>query len=377
MPLSTLYQLDPTSAASNSNYAGADIAENCAPSGVNNALRALGQMVAQQLCYQSAAISASVSTNIATASTGLFMKIDGAGAINSFGVVPGEQPAAAVVRILHYNSSASVSHDNSRITLLGRASRKMQPGDIQGLIHDSAGDQWREFLYSNAAGFMNANSISVTELRAVECGLDSISSTQISVNTLNAASASVTAIALTGVTTLNANSISASIGEFTTLRVGGHGVLCQRYMRRYTAHTTISSSQAIPGDDTIPQITEGVELASITITPVNASSILNFRATWFGGAANVNMLATMAIFKDSDANALAAASQGHPGSANTSAFSLEYFTSASSTAQRVYHLRAGPDAGGTICTNGFVTGGARLYGGVAGITFTVEEMLPQ
>jgi hypothetical protein len=255
--------------------------------------------------------------------------------------------------------------------LLGNASRRIEPGDIQGLIHEGSGDHWREFLFFRRDGSQVAESLSATTLTA-----GSISASAVSTVTLSAASASVTAIALTGVTTLNANSISASIGEFTTLRVGGHGVLCQRYMRRYTAHTTISATQAIPSDDTIPQITEGVELASITITPVNASSILNFRANWFGGGSAVNVLATMAIFKDSDANALAAASQGHAGTAITSAFSLEYFTSASSTAQRVYHLRAGPDAG-AICTNGLHTGAARLYGGAAGITFTVEEMLPQ
>jgi hypothetical protein len=370
MPLSTLYQLDPINPSSNSNYASANIEENCPAANINNALRALGQMVAQQLCYRST-LSASVSTNIAAASTGLHISILGSGAINSFGEVPGEQPGAAVLRILQFSDSASLSHGPS-LQLIGNTSRRTQQSDVGGYIHTGTSDGWKELFYSRADGGLAADSISVTTITN-----RSLSTSAVSTVTLSAASASVTAIALTGVTTLNANSISASIGEFTTLRVGGHGVLCQRYMRRYTAHTTISSSQAIPSDDTIPQITEGVELASITITPVNASSILNFRANWFGGGSAVNVLATMAIFKDSDANALAAASQGHPGSANTSAFSLEYFTSASSTAQRVYHLRAGPDAGGTICTNGFVTGGARLYGGVAGITFTVEEMLPQ
>ena len=126
MALDTLFKLDPTSAVSNSNYAGANIAENCAPSGINNALRALGQMVAQQLCYQSSAISASVSTNIATTSTGLFMGITGANAINSLGTVPGEQASAAVLRILQFSSSASLSHGTA-LRLIGGASRKTQP----------------------------------------------------------------------------------------------------------------------------------------------------------------------------------------------------------------------------------------------------------
>jgi hypothetical protein len=70
MTLDRLWQLDATNATSNSNFAGANIAENCAPSGINNALRALGVMVARDLAFQATAISSSVSTNIVTSSTG-------------------------------------------------------------------------------------------------------------------------------------------------------------------------------------------------------------------------------------------------------------------------------------------------------------------
>jgi hypothetical protein len=215
--LDVLWKLDPVSPASNSNYAGADIGENCAPSGLNNALRALGSFVAQQLCYQGSNISASVSTNIATTTTGVYNGIVGTGNITSFGTVPGEQPGAAVIRILLYGNSVSVSHSSGKITLLGNASRRMEVGDIQGLIHEGSGDHWREFLFFRRDGSQLAASISATTLTA-----GSISASAVSTVTLSAASASVTAI---GFTSLQATSISASVGDFTILRASGARVM--------------------------------------------------------------------------------------------------------------------------------------------------------
>jgi hypothetical protein len=369
--LDTLFKLDPISPASNSSYAGADISENCSPSGINNALRALGQMVAQQLCYQSAAISASVSTNIATASTGLYIPIVGAGAINSFGVVPGEQASAAVLRILEFSSSASLSHGTALILRSG-ASRRTQPGDVGMYIHEGSSDRWRELFYSSAGGFIDANSISATELRAVECGLDSISSTQISVNTLLAASASVTAIALTGVTTLNANSISASIGEFTTLKAGGKSPVLFLGRATNTSYTTCGT--IIPEDDTIPQNTEGDEVLSLTVTPTNASSILKLGVSLpvvgTGGSAN----AIAALFVDSTANAIAAATTEFNVAGQVDNISFTHFLSAGSTTQRVYRVRLGSSTAADVFLNG--DSSSRLYGGVATASLVAEEILP-
>ena len=61
MALNNLFELDPTGPTSNSNYGGANIAEGCAPSGINNALRHLGSMIAAATAYKSPSISASVS----------------------------------------------------------------------------------------------------------------------------------------------------------------------------------------------------------------------------------------------------------------------------------------------------------------------------
>ena len=62
MSLDRLYQLDPLSGTNNSvsNYAGANVQEGGFPSTINNALRALGSMIAHEFHFQAAAISSSV-----------------------------------------------------------------------------------------------------------------------------------------------------------------------------------------------------------------------------------------------------------------------------------------------------------------------------
>jgi hypothetical protein len=106
---------------------------------------------------------------------------------------------------------------------------------------------------------------------------------------------------------------------------------------------------------------------------LSASSTIILLATLFGGTSAANVLATAAVFVDSTANALCAASAGAAGTAVTLSPVLLHSLSAGSTSARAYRLRVGPDAG-TFYTNGL--SGGRQYGGVAKITFTVIEVLP-
>jgi hypothetical protein len=363
MSLDALFKLDPTGPTSNSNYAGANIAENCAPSGINNALRALGSFVAQQLCYQSAAISASVSTNIATTSTGMLIPITGANAINSLGVVPGEQPSAAVIRFLQFSSSASLSNGAS-LRLIGNASRKTQPGDIGGYVHVGSADVWHEFLYSRADGALSADSISVTTITN-----RSMSTSAISTVTLNAASASITTIGITALSSLN--SVSASVGEFTLLSAGGRPVTLFHGRATNAAYTTLGT--ILPLDDSIPQITEGVEVLSITVTPTNAASVLQIDMQLHLGG-GLSDLTGAALFIDATAGALAAAAICNGNTAQINTLTFSHIVSASNTTQRVYHVRAGSEAAADAFLNGDTS--TRLYGGTLISSIKVTEFLP-
>lgn len=188
MALNNPFELDPTGPTSNSNFGGANQQEGCAPSTVNNAIRYLGLMLARATSYQSAAISASVSTNIAADGTGVYIPITGANAINSFGVVAGAQPGAAVIRILEFSSSASLSHGPS-LLLRGGLSRKTQPGDVGAYIHEGTADVWREMFFSEADGRGTFGSLSASNgvfggLTANSASISAFNATSISTSVL-------------------------------------------------------------------------------------------------------------------------------------------------------------------------------------------------
>jgi hypothetical protein len=371
MPLSTLYQLDPTSAASNSNYAGADIAENCAPSGVNNALRALGQMVTQQLCYKSAAISASVSTNLATASTGLFLAVKGTSTINSFGTVPGEQPSAAVLRIVQFSSSASLVH-SSDLLLLGQADRRTQPSDIGIYIHDGNTARWRELAYNRFDGSQLAPSISATTLTAGSISASAVSAVNLRASgALSAASASVTSIAFT---TLQATSISASVGAFGILKIAGSEIsTAVAQVVTDTSVTYQSITTDLPVDNSAPGSAEGDEVLSASITPTNASSTIEITVTALVGASSAGNVGMSLLQGTSAINATACRIEG---ATSAQVLKITHVVSAGSTSARTYSVRVGPDAGGPVTAFVNGDGGSRYFGGVATATLVIKEILP-
>jgi hypothetical protein len=365
MSLDRLYQLDPASGTGNSvsNYAGANIQESCQPSTLNNALRALGSMIAHEFHFQAAAISSSVSTNLVTSSTSWFVPVTGANAVNSWGVVPGEFPNAAVLRFVQFSSSASLSHGGA-LRLVGGASRRTQPGDIGAYFHAGSSDSWHELFYSRADGALSADSISVTTITN-----RSMSTSAVSTVTLNAASMSVTNIALT---TISAGSISASVGNFNNLKVGGHGTVAQ--FVRDTEATYTDLGVIIPQDDSIPQNTEGDEVLSVAITPVNASSTLLINVVLHLGGATGDA-AIGALFVDSTAGALAAGATVNGNTAQMTALAFSHSLTAGSTSARTYKVRAGSDQAANAKLNG--DNAARQFGGVAISSLTVTEILPQ
>jgi hypothetical protein len=344
LTLDRLWQLDATNATSNSNFAGANIAENCAPSGINNALRALGVMVAREMAFQATAISSSVSTNIVTSSTGLYVPITGANAINSFGVVPNEQPSAAVFRFLEFSSSASLSHGGS-IFLTGGASRRTQPGDVMGVIHEGSSDQWRELFYHRADGALAADSLSVTTITN-----RSLSTSAISTVTLNAASASITTI---GISILNSmTSLSSSTGNFGIIKYGSTR-LSEIYVQtvRVSSAASASTSNNIPFDTSVPQNSEGENLFSLSITPRNSASIIEIEGLIHVSHAStgVNLLATLHL--DNAAGAFASFPL-EPVGGDVSQIKIYHEHTASTTSEHIYSLRYGAETGAMLINHG-------------------------
>jgi hypothetical protein len=250
--------------------------------------------------------------------------------------------------------------------LLGNASRRMEVGDIQGLIHEGSGDHWREFLFFRRDGSQIAASISATTLTA-----GSISASAVSTVTLSAASASVTAI---GFTSLQATSISASVGAFGILKIAGSELAnAVAQVVTDTSVTYQSITTDLPVDNSAPGSAEGDEVLAASITPTNASSTIEITATALVGASSAGNVGMSLLQGTTAINAAACRIEG---ATSTQVLKITHVVSAGSTSARTYSVRVGPDAGGpaTAFVNG--DGGSRYFGGIATATLVVKEILP-
>lgn len=132
-----------------------------------------------------------------------------------------------------------------------------------------------------------------------------------------------------------------------------------------------TTTTTIPNDDTIPQNTEGKEFLTCSITPKSATNKLLIEVHMqCSPSASANVIA--ALFKDSDAGALAAAFQIGSGASEVRRISFSHYVTAGSTSAQTYKVRAGLSTAGTLTLNG--SGGSRLFGGIASSSITITEI---
>ena len=141
-----------------------------------------------------------------------------------------------------------------------------------------------------------------------------------------------------------------------------------------TANVTTTASATtttiIPGDDSIPQITEGGEFMTLAYTPLGAANKLRIDVV-LNLAGSVSGYLTGALFVDATANALAAgvcfcAAGNAPGQV-----CFTVWLTVGSTTARTYRARAGLSSAGTTTFNG--ANGARLFGGVMASSISITE----
>lgn len=135
--------------------------------------------------------------------------------------------------------------------------------------------------------------------------------------------------------------------------------------------TSMTTTAVIPYDNTLPQNTEGAQTLTVSITP---SSVVNLLSIEHLGLYDTNATdnVTVALFDTQSANALTATGIHMPSGYND-VLVLKYQTIASTTAQKTYELRAGPNAGTTtlyINTDSVVP----LYNGVLQYSLSVREI---
>lgn len=130
---------------------------------------------------------------------------------------------------------------------------------------------------------------------------------------------------------------------------------------------------AIPIDDTIPQITEGDQVFTLTITPKKATSFLDIEVFLFGTCGSNRFYYTGAVFRDGAANAIGAGLCRFPADSQVSPMALYFRVSSNSTAATTFTVRAGSDlANSNFYLNGGGTG--RRLGGVLYSSFKITEV---
>lgn len=135
----------------------------------------------------------------------------------------------------------------------------------------------------------------------------------------------------------------------------------------------ITTSNQIPDDDTIPQITEGDPLISLSITPISASSILFIQFSCFFST-DGEIFTIFPLFKDSGADAVFACGATPTDTEDLDTCSFNFYLPAASTSAQTFSVRYGAavSSAGNIFINGNTSN--RLFGGVMKTVLIISEV---
>lgn len=164
------------------------------------------------------------------------------------------------------------------------------------------------------------------------------------------------------------DSVAAAAAAAAALKLAGDIVQTVRTQTGAVA----TGTTLIPVDDTIPQITEGNEYMTATITPTSATNLLRIDVVLNATGSTTSGNITAALFQDSAANALAAVTQVFTGAGFQQNVKLTHYMTAGTTSPTTFRVRAGLAVAGTLTFNG--ASGARLFGGVYASSITVTEI---
>lgn len=138
-----------------------------------------------------------------------------------------------------------------------------------------------------------------------------------------------------------------------------------------TAYTDIdTTTYAMFLDTSIPQNTEGREVATVDITAKATGNIMLIEWNCFMGC-NSGTPIVCALFIDSTADAIAATAVTVGN--NMTNFTLRFKTTAADTSSHTYKIRIGPTAGGNTIYLNQDQAGNNLFGSVAASVLTVTE----
>ena len=153
---------------------------------------------------------------------------------------------------------------------------------------------------------------------------------------------------------------------FSNIRTAGS--ILTKTVGTYNSNAAISA--VIPLDNTVPDIGEGTQIISASITPKYATSLIRVRFMGQATAAVANKV-SVAIFRVGLSPAIAATYSTVPSSTEGSAIALEREDSPATTSAVTYTVRAGAQSG-NVYFNGL--GSSSVFGSASSATLVLEEI---
>jgi hypothetical protein len=142
-------------------------------------------------------------------------------------------------------------------------------------------------------------------------------------------------------------------------------------LARHHVGDRVATATTIPDDDTIPQVTEGAEMFSVTLSPSSAANLLRSSSQCtVGNTGGVNW--AQVLFRDGGADGLAAVADRNGANEATSS-SMSHLVLAGGSASTEFTLNLGPLSASTLSLN--AVGATRRFGGVHASYLEIEEIM--
>ena len=150
-------------------------------------------------------------------------------------------------------------------------------------------------------------------------------------------------------------------GDTVTLASGATAVnfgagKCLQAVSAYSA-TEVSTTAQIPLDDTVPQISEGLEIVSKAFTPTSATSNIHIYATLSWGP-STSARSITSLFDSRSTDSIATIMM-HDSNTEMIHSTILCVVASGSTTARTYSMRTGPSGSYTIRVNSY--GGGSSY----------------
>ena len=131
-----------------------------------------------------------------------------------------------------------------------------------------------------------------------------------------------------------------------------------------------TGTTVIPWDNTIPQITEGNEYMTLSITPTNINNVLLIEAV-LRGSPNAASQLTAALFQGAIVDALSVGTASVTVGGYVATTLVKYRMLAGTTSATTFRIRAGMQSAGTLTFNG--NGGVARMLGTLHSSITITE----